>query len=287
MLATLQVATRPGDGVLLHSPSCPPFTEVVSRIGRRPLTVPMTLGAQGWEFDPALMDEKAADGRCRVLFLVNPHNPTGRVLRLSELEALAELALRRDLLVISDEVHADLTYAPHRHVPFASLGSDVAARTVTLTSGSKAFNLAGIRCAVAHIGPRHVREAVDARHGLSFGQVGVLAVEALKAAWTDGDAWLDDVLTVLDANRRRLAERLHPEIAYRMPEATFLAWLDWRRLGLGDDPTEFFRDRAKVLFFSGSAFGPEGDGFVRLNFATSPDILEQMLDRMDAALRER
>jgi cystathionine beta-lyase len=219
-----------------------------------------------------------------VLFLVNPHNPTGHVLRRDELEPLAELALRRDLLVISDEVHADLAYAPHRHIPFASLGEEVAARTVTLTSGSKAFNLSGIRCAVAHVGPRHVRDALDARRGLMFGQVGVLAVEALKAAWTEGDAWLDQVRAVLESNRRRLAERLPAGIRYRMPEATFLAWLDCRPLGLGADPTGFFRDEAKVLFFSGSSFGPVGEGFVRLNFATSPRVLDQMLDRVEAAL---
>ena len=273
MLAMVRIVTEPGDGVLLHSPACPPFTEVLDRIGRRPLTAPMVLGTRGWEFDPDLMDSMAAKGRCRVLFVVNPHNPTGRVMRLHELEMLAELALRRDLLVISDEVHADLTHVPHHHIPFASLGPEVAAHTITLTSGSKAFNLAGIRCAVAHIGSRQVREAVDAQRGLSFGQVGVLAVEALKAAWTEGDDWLANVLTILDSNRRRIAERLPPSIGYHLPEATFLAWLDCRRLGLGGDPTEFFRDKANVLLFAGSAFGPEGEGFVRLNFATSSRIL--------------
>ncbi|MFG3114367.1 MalY/PatB family protein [Streptomyces sp. NPDC048197] len=288
MLATLQVATEPGDAVLLHTPACPPFVDVIEKIGRRPLTVPVEEGPDGWGFDQARMEHAAADGdlgRCRVLFLVNPHNPTGRVFRRDELEALAELVLRRDLLVISDEVHADLTHAPHRHVPFASLGPEIAARTVTLTSGSKAFNLAGIRCALAHIGPRAVREAVDARRGLLFGQVGVLAVEALKAAWTAGDDWLADVMAVLDRNRRRLAERLPRGIRCRTPEATFLAWLDCRSLGLDADPMPFFRDRAKVLLFSGPAFGADGEGFVRLNFGTSPQILEETLERMDTALR--
>ncbi|MFF7700944.1 MalY/PatB family protein [Streptomyces lydicus] len=290
MLATLQVATEPGDAVLLHTPACPPFVEVIEKIGRRPLTVPVEEADGGWEFDPARMARAAADGtsgRCRVLFLVNPHNPTGRVFRRAELESLAELVLRNDLLVISDEVHADLTHAPHRHIPFASLGAEIAARTVTLTSGSKAFNLAGIRCAVAHIGPPAVREAVDARRGLLFGQVGVLAVEALKAAWTAGDDWLDEVMAVLARNRRRLAERLPRGIRCRTPEATFLAWLDCRQVGLDADPMPFFRDEAKVLLFSGPAFGACGEGFVRLNFGTSPQILEETLDRMDKALRRR
>ncbi len=260
---------------------------MIERTGRRPLTVPVQETDGGPEFGPGPMERAAAAaaGRCRVLFLVNPHNPTGRVLRRTELEELAELALRLDLLVISDEVHADLTHAPHRHIPFASLGPEIAARTVTLTSGSKAFNLAGIRCAVAHIGPPEVRAAVDAHRGLLFGQVGVLAVEALKAAWTSGDAWLADVHTVLERNRRLLADRLPAGIRCRTPEATFLAWLDCRDLGLGTDPMPFFRDEARVLLFSGPAFGAGGEGFVRLNFGTSPGILEETLTRMDNALR--
>ncbi|MEV6580886.1 aminotransferase class I/II-fold pyridoxal phosphate-dependent enzyme [Streptomyces sp. NPDC051582] len=290
MLATLQVATDPGDAVLLHTPACPPFVDVIEKIGRRALTVPIQEGEDGWQFDPALMERTAADegaGRCRVLFLVNPHNPTGRVFRRDELESLAELVLRFNLLVISDEVHADLTHAPHQHTPFASLSPEIAARTVTLTSGSKAFNLAGIRCALAHIGPQAVRDGVDARRGLLFGQVGVLAVEALKAAWTSGDAWLDEVLAVLDRNRRLLTERLPEGIRCRTPEATFLAWLDCRQLDIGQDPMPFFRDEAKVLLFSGPAFGAGGDGFVRLNFGTSQQVLEETLERMSAALRRR
>jgi cystathionine beta-lyase len=287
LLATLRIATVPGDAVLLHTPACPPFVDVVNRAGRRALTVPMEPTERGWTFDPVIMEHAAQDpgiGRCRVLFLVNPHNPTGCVLRREELESLAELALTHDMLVISDEVHADLTYAPHQHIPFASLGNEIAARTVTLTSGSKAFNLSGVRCAVAHIGPRRIREAFDERRGLMSGQVSVLGVEALKAAWTDGDGWLDQVRTVLDRNRHLVAEGLPDGIGYRMPEATFLAWLDCRRLGLGADPMAFFRDEAKVLLFSGPAFGPAGDGFVRLNFATSGPVLDEKLTRLHAAL---
>ncbi|MGW2182457.1 MalY/PatB family protein [Streptomyces sp. NPDC001732] len=291
MLATLQVATRPEDAVLLHTPACPPFVEVIERIGRRPLTVPLQATDTGWEFDPDLMERAVASrdsGRCRVLFLVNPHNPTGRVFRRDELENLAELAIRHDLLVISDEVHADLTHPGHRHIPFVSLSDEIAARTVTLTSGSKAFNLSGVRCAVAHVGPKAVREALDERHGLMFGQVGVLGVEALKAAWTQGDDWLDDVTGVLDRNRRRVAERLPEGLRYRLPEATFLAWLDCRGLRLPDpDPMPYFRDEAKVLLFSGPAFGAAGNGFVRLNFATSGPLLDEKLARMGAASRRR
>jgi cysteine-S-conjugate beta-lyase len=286
MAATLHVATGPGDRVLLHTPATPPFTDVITRLGRVPVAVPLEAGPGGWRADPDRMAAAAASGRCRTLFLVNPHNPTGHAFGRAELEAFADLALRRDLLVISDEVHADLVHAPAKHIPFASLGPEIAERTVTLTSGSKAFNLAGVRCAIAHAGPRPVREALDAGRGLLFGQVGVLAVEALRAAWTYGDGWLDDVRALLDRNRRLLAENLPSEIGYRMPDATFLAWLDCRALGLGDEPWTFFRDRAGVLLFAGTAFGPGGAGFARLNFATSAPVLHAMTDRISDAVQD-
>ncbi|MFD0889689.1 aminotransferase class I/II-fold pyridoxal phosphate-dependent enzyme, partial [Streptosporangium algeriense] len=221
---------------------------------------------------------------CRALFLVNPHNPTGRVFRRDELEVLAELAAEHDLLVISDEAHAELTYDGYRHIPFAAVSEEAAARTVTITSGSKAFNLAGVRCAVAHIGAKEVRDAVDAHRGMLFGQVSALGVDALRAAWTAGDPWLKTVRELLARNRLRVAERLPEGVVYRLPEATYLAWLDCRALDLGDDPSAFFLERARVMLFRGPDFGPEGRGFARLNFATSPAVLDEMLDRMRAAV---
>lgn len=282
MAATLHVATEPGDAVLLHTPITPPFTDVIERLGRRTLAVPIERGTHGWEVD---LDRTAALARrSRVLFLVNPHNPTGHVFRHDQLARLAELACRHDLLVVSDEVHADLVYAPHRHIPFFSLGEEVAGRTVTLTSGSKAFNLAGIRCAVAHVGNVKVRDALDAQRGLLFGQVSALAVAALGAAWTRGDAWLDEVLALLERNRRYLLAHLPPEIGYLPPDATYLAWLDCGRLGLRVEPWVFFRDSAKVLLFAGSAFGAGHAVAARLNFATSGQVLREMVDRIAAAL---
>ncbi|MFC6080466.1 MalY/PatB family protein [Sphaerisporangium aureirubrum] len=284
MAATLHVATEPGDAVLLNTPITPPFVDVIERLGRRALAVPFERTPDGWGVDLDRMEALAASPRCKVLFLVNPHNPTGHVFRPGELARLADLAHRHDLLIVSDEVHADLVYRPHRHTPIASTSEETAARTVTLTSGSKAFNLAGIRCAVAHVGPREVRVALDAQRGLLFGQVSALAVEALTVAWTQGDAWLDEVRAVLDRNRRQLTRWLPAEIGYVVPDATFLAWLDCRALDLGEDPWLFFRDRAKVLLFAGTAFGPAGAGYARLNFATSARVLRSMTERIDAAV---
>ncbi|MFI7462036.1 MalY/PatB family protein [Nonomuraea sp. NPDC049646] len=281
--AVLRVATRPGDGVALHTPAYPPFLETVTGMERRLHPIPYVLQDEGWVFDAERLDREFTDGGCRVLLLVNPHNPTGRVLRRQELETVAELARRHDLLVISDEIHADLVHSPHRHIPFASLSSEAAARTVTLTSATKAFNVPGVRCAVAHIGAADVRAALSRPTHL-YGEPNTFGVAATLAAWRDGDSWLSQLRPVLDRNAALVHEGLPRGIGYRVPEAGFLAWLDCRALDLPTDPHTFFLDKARVLLNDGRTFGPGGEGFVRLNFGTSLDLLRDILGRMREAV---
>ena len=281
----LYLATRPGDPVALHVPAYPPFLDTLASMDRPLVPIPMLDTGDGWGFDADRLAADVARHGCRALLLVNPQNPTGRAFRRDELLAIADLALAHDLLVISDEIHADLVYAPGVHIPFASLGAEVAARTVTVTSATKAFNLAGIRCSVAHIGPAHLRQALAAHPNVLFGEVNVLGVEATLTAWREGDDWLAGVRAVLDRNRRQLAEALPPDVGYRVPEATYLAWLDCRALGLGPDPAEFFRKEARVLLAGGPPFGPGAEGFARLNFATSGPVLEEILTRINDAIR--
>jgi cysteine-S-conjugate beta-lyase len=283
----LQVATRPGDAVAIHTPTYPPFLQTLTDMDRRLVPIPLTDNGDGWRHDTDRLAEDVVKHNCRALILVNPHNPTGRVFHRDELVEIAEIAVRHDLLVISDEIHADLTHEPHRHIPFASLGPEVADRTVTLTSATKAFNLAGLRCSVAHVGDRRVRKALEAQPPFIFGQVSTLAVRATLAAWQDGDDWLATLRTVLDRNRRRVAEALPAGVGYRLPEATYLAWLDFRELGLGSAPRPFLLDNAKVLLSNGPDFGPGGEGFVRLNFATSGSLLEEILHRIKVAVEHR
>jgi len=272
-----ELATEPGDGVVIAVPNYPPFLASIPRQGRRIVPLPVD--------DGRLELERLGHGvDARLLLLVNPHNPTGRVYTRAELEAVAEFVLRHDLLVVSDEIHADLAYDGHPHLPFAALGPELAARTVTLTSATKAFNIAGLRCAVAHVGPADLRARWDAQPPDLFGAVNVLGVEATRVAWELGDQWLAGVRSHLAAQRDRLTTRLPAlPVRYRPPEATYLAWLDWP--DLPGDAHAFFR-QAGVELSAGPEFGGRPSQ-VRLNFATSTDVLEQILDRITAAVGRR
>ena len=319
----LHVSTTPGDAVAMHLPAYPPFLDTLAVMHRRLVEVPIERSTAGWGFDPERFARDVVASGARALILVNPHNPTGRCFTRQELESMADVAAAQGLLVISDEVHADLTYPPHQHIPFASISARTAACTVTLTSATKAFNLAGIRCAVTHVGSPAVRRALASLPPLLFGAASVPGVTATLAAWRDGGPWLSAVLDRLDQNRAMIDKALRPlGIGYVPPDATYLAWLDCRDLGLREDPAAFFLDRANVKLSPGSQFvafrgvtaaGPDaardrravppgqiepgahhlklkpvrravGDGFVRLNFATSGAVLTEICDRMSAAL---
>jgi len=282
--------TAAGEGVVVQTPVYPPFLHAVRETGRRLVENPLVEGAARFEMDLDGL-RAAIDPATRVLLLCNPQNPTGRVFERRELEALAELALRHEWVVVADEIHADLVYpGAERHVPFATLAPAVEARTITLTSATKAFNIPGLRCALAHFGsaellrrfrslPRHVR-----------GGVGSLGLAATAAAWGESQPWLDHVLGYLDGNRAFVAEFVAaslPGVGHRPPEASYLAWLDCRSLGLGASPQRFFLEHARVALSAGEAFGRPGQGFVRLNFGTSRALLGEILERMAKALRER
>jgi len=285
----LHTLTAPGDGVLVQTPIYPPFLSCVHETGRRLVTSPLVATADSYAIDFDALS--AASLGVRVLLLCHPHNPTGRVFTRSELEQLASLALARDWLVISDEIHADLTHPGSPFIPFASLAPEVAARTITLSSASKAFNIAGLRCALAHFGGRDLIRRLESllpRH--IRGGIGILAQHATVAAWRDGDAWLEGVRQTLDGNRRWLAGELRqrlPEIRFAVPEATYLAWLDLRALELEPSPAEFFRRHAQVALSDGVAFGAGFEGYARLNFATSRPLLTEIIERMSQALKKR
>ena len=283
----IEAFTRPGDGVCTLTPVYPPFLQAVAETGRRLDHSTMVRGGGRYEIDFDAL-RAAIDDRTRLLLLCTPHNPLGRVFERDELEALAELAIERDLVVVADEIHADIVYPGFRHIPFASLGPEAEARTVTMTSATKSFNIAGLRCAVVLFGSDRLAERFNAWPERIRGAVSSFGMEATRIAWTECDEWLDALLAHLEGNRDFLhafvAERL-PGIRMVLPAATYLGWLDCREFGLEPDPYRWFLDRARVGFNDGRDFGDGGEGHVRINFATSRAILAQVLERMEEALQ--
>ena len=286
MYVAISQFSAAGDGVIVQTPIYPPFLGAIENLGRTLLANPLRETAQGFAVDVEGLRSQAA--RARMLFLCNPHNPTGRVLKRGELEAIAKVALEHDLVIVSDEIHADLVYRGGRHVPIASLSPEVEARTVTLTAGSKAFNIAGLRVGLAIFGSEALRKRFVGFDRHLRGGLGGLGILALEAAWSHADPWLDEVLPYLEANRDFVAAFVAaelPGVRHFAPEGTYLAWLDCRALGLAPSPQRFFLERAKVGLSAGPTFGPPGEGFVRINFATSRALLTRALEQMAKALR--
>ena len=274
---------RPGDGVVLATPAYPPFFGELPRAGMRVVELP--LGPAG-ELDEEGL-RAALRGGARALLLVNPHNPTGRVLERARLERIAELCAEHDAWVLADEIHAPLVLPGAAHVPWLEVSAAARERGIVLTSASKAFNLAGLKAALLVTAAGPAREAVRRLPHLA-GSAGILGVVASEAAFAEGDEWLDAVLAQLAANRELLGELLAAElepVRWTPPQGTYLAWLDCRALGLGPDPAARFAERGRVALGSGPRYGSEGAGFARLNFATSPELLAEGVQRMAAALR--
>jgi cystathionine beta-lyase len=280
---TLHLATEPGDGVVLHTPAYHPFLSTLDEMHRPVVPIPARRATDGWVFDLDGLDERIEAARARALILCHPHNPTGRAFTEPELREVAAMAARHDLLVISDEIHADLVHDPHVHVPFARVAAASGARCVTVTSASKAFNLAGLRWAVAVVDDDATFRAWQAHPGHLFGASNLAGVLAARAAWTEGADWLTAVRILLDRNRRRfaagLAERL-PGCDHVMAEATYLAWVDCRPLELGEEPADVFA-RHGLVVSPGADFG--APGFARVNLATDTATLDRILDAMAGA----
>ncbi len=288
--SSVMAFSEPGDAVLLQLPSYPPFMHAIEDTGRRLLANPMRDDGTRWVLDLAAFDA-APDPRTRVLIFCHPQNPTGRAFSRAELEAVATFAIRHDLIVVSDEIHADIVYPGNTHIPLASLHPEIAARTITITSATKSFNIPALRCAVMHFGAPALKERFFARiPARLLGSPGVTGVDATVAAWDDGQPWFDDILAHLQANRDWLARTIAaglPGVTMRVPEATYLAWLDCRSLELPCPAGQFFLDSARVGLNFGETFGAQYAGFARLNFATSASILQQIVARMTEAVRRR
>jgi len=284
----LRALTSPGDGMLIQTPVYPPILRSAGNHGLRRDEHPLTRGADGrYTVD---LDAFAAALRetTRVFLLCNPHNPVGRLYGRAELEGMAAACLRRDTVIVADEIHCDLLLDGRQHAPVASLAPEIEQRTITLMAPSKTFNLPGLKCAVGIIPNAALRERFLAAAGDLVPKINVLGCTAAVAAYREGDAWLEALLGYLKANRDFLVQQVRatlPGVAVAPAEATYLAWLDCRGSArAGRDPYTFFLERARVALNDGVTFGPGGAGFVRMNFGCPRALLAQGLERMRAAL---
>ncbi len=283
------IFTAEGDGIIVQPPVFFDFYDILAENHRRIVHNPLRHDGETYRMDFDDLEAKAADPRTKMLFLCNPHNPVGRVWSADELRRLGDICARNGVLVVSDEIHADITFTGHPYTPFASLGPQYADNSVTCLSPAKSFNIAS--CSAAHtvVSNDDMRAAFKRENSrLTVSKNNAFANAAMVAAYTNGAEWLDAALDYLEGNATLVRDRLAdvPGVHAPKPEGTFLAWLDFRDLGLPPDAlTKFLRENAGLAVTRGQSFGVEGEGFARLNFATQRARLEQALDRLVTALR--
>jgi len=282
---------QPGEGVLVQTPAYGPFQHVAEHLEMTQQTSQLPQDENGRYYVDLEAFEAAITPETRIFILCNPQNPTGRVFTREELQGMADICLRHDVWICSDEIHSDLVYSGYKHIPVASLSEEIAAKTITLVAPSKTFNIPGLRGSAAIIPDEDVRKRfIEAQHGL-MGGVNSLGQVAMQAAYEHGEPWLEALLDYLGANRNYLAEFVEtrlPGVKMVAPEGTYLAWLDCRALNLetkeGTSFNPFFEEQAKVALNDGLWFGPGGEGFVRLNFGCPRATLVEALERMEEAL---
>ncbi|MEU4398122.1 MalY/PatB family protein [Micromonospora orduensis] len=285
VVEALRLVTGQGDAVVVNCPVYPPFYEFVTHNDRRIVEAPL---GEDLRIDLDTLEDAfrraRAGGRPAAYLLCNPHNPTGVLHTPDELAAVADLAQRHGVRVVADEIHAPVVAAGARFTPYLSVPG--AENGLSLMSASKGWNLAGLRGGLLVAGPAAAGDLARVPFEVSV-STSHLGVIAHTAAFSEGGEWLDAVLTGLDDNRRLLASLLAehlPAVGYRPGQATCLAWLDCRALGLGDDPAAVFLDRGRVALSSGLAFGTGGAGHVRLNLATAPELVTEAVRRMASAV---
>lgn len=281
-------AAEPGGEVLIETPVYPPFLKAPRNAGLGRQDVELKLepdGSYSIDFDAF---EAAATPAVKLFILCNPHNPVGRVFTRSELERMAEICLRKNILICSDEIHCDLVFEGWRHIPVASLSEEIAQHTITLMAPSKTYNIPGLACSFAVIQNQALRQKFRrAQKGL-VGWVNIMGLVAAQAAYQEGNDWLIELMAYLQGNRDYLEKFVReelPGVKMKAPEGTYLAWLDCRESAAAGSSYDFFLKEARVALMDGASFGKGGEGFVRLNFGCPRSILEEALTKMKAALQ--
>jgi cystathionine beta-lyase len=287
----LRIFAKPGDRVLISSPVYQNFYTWINETKIEMVDVPFLKNAKeedgtGWSHDWAGIENAYRNG-LKVHLLCSPHNPMGKVYAREDLLKIIELAKQFGVTVISDEIHAPLTFKEQPFTPLLALGDDAAEVGVAVTAASKGWNIAGLKCAVIVSQSAKMHEKLNELPPALHYRASLLGAFATVAAFEKGELWLDTVLEQLDQNRRLIDDLIKthiPSISYTIPHCSYLAWLDVSKLNLGEDPGAVILERAKVAFNPGHIYGALGRDHVRLNFATSPEIITEAFDRMARAL---
>ena len=285
----IRAFTQPGDKVVVQPPVYYPFFRVIENNGCHVVNNPLKLSNKKYFMDWEDLESKVDDPRVKLLILCSPHNPVGRVWQKEELIILGEICLEHNIIVVSDEIHADILFEGYKHLPFASISPAFAHHSITCTAPSKTFNLAGLQTSTIIIPNKKYYKIYNSiLDGFALDENNVFGLVALEAAYRYGEEWLEQLLSYLNENLKFLMkyfkERI-PKIKVIKPEGTYLIWLDCRQLGLSaKDLNNFMIKKARVALDDGYWFGTEGKGFMRINIACPRSFLEEGLKRIEKAV---
>ena len=277
----IRALTSPDDSILIFEPLYGPIAKTIKGNGRNLVISDLVRNGANYEIDFDDMEKKIAENNVKMLVLCNPHNPVGRVWTRAELVKIGEICLKNNILIVSDEIHADFIYSGHKHIPIASLSEELNKITVTCTSVTKSFNLAGIQAANIIIADDSMRRAVD-KLSMVTGAYGlnIMGLVATRAAYTYGEEWLDELRAYIEQNYKLVKERLAgTKLKVTDVEGTYLIWIDASEIP-ADDPTKFFLDKAHVRFSDGPFFSKKATNFIRMNIACPRSVVNEALDRI-------
>lgn len=286
----IRAYSRPGEGVIIMPPVYYPFYHAIEANGRRMVKNSLVLEEGRYVINFDELEEMAKDPQNTILLFCSPHNPVGRVWTKAELEKVADICLRNQVTILSDEIHFDIVLPGHEHTVMASISAEVAAHSVVFTAPSKTFNLAGMQTSNVVISDNSLRDRYQeeaSKNGI-FG-LNILGYKSCEIAYAECEGWLDEFLALLEKNRRisqDFYKKQLPEVGVFDLEGTYLQWLDFRGFGLSQNELErTMQDKAQVFFDEGYVFGEEGSGFERMNIACPTQVLEEGLERIKKALR--
>ncbi len=288
--AAIRAFTKEGEGVLIQKPVYYPFFNTIKALGRRVVNNPLVLREGHYEIDFDDFEKKIVDEKVKLFVFCSPHNPGGRVWTKEEVSKISEICLRHKVLVVSDEIHSDITFGQHKHTVYASLSEGAAQNSIICTSPSKTFNLAGLQFSNIIIPNPELRIAVRREiECTGYDEPNVMGIAAASAAYADGEKWFEEAKAYIQKNmdftKQFIKEKL-PQVQVMDSEGTYLLWLDFSKLGLSDSELDdIIVNKAKVWLDRGTMFGQEGEYYQRINVATPQPLLKDALDRIAGALR--